>query len=111
MIIIDLKGKQQSVEFLIENEWNFKPLLSLSEDIDFPKVQQFEQHTFQIYKSIVDSFAKYKSKQDWCRKTIEEIQQQEACAKSLLSYVSDMNKIKGESSVSDMIKKFRDNIR
>lgn len=41
-------------------------------------MQQFEQYTFQIYNLILESYLKFKSKQNWCQKAIEEIQTQEA---------------------------------
>ena len=107
---IELKEKQ-SLEFLIENEWNFKPLFSHSEKIDFPKVQQFEQHTFEIYKSIVDSFAKYKSKLAWCQKAMEEIKMQEECAKIITSHVSGLNKLKNDGNIGELLAKFRASVK
>lgn len=103
--------EKQAIEFLIENEWNFKPLFSISETIDFPKVQQFEQHTFQIYNQIVESFAQYKSKQMWCQKAMEEIQMQDIWAKTLLNHVSSLNKLKDDGNIGDMISKFKSNIK
>ena len=107
---IDLK-ENQSIEEVISNQWNFKPLLSLTEDIDFQKVQQFEQYTFQIYTSILESYAKFKSKQSWCLKAIEEIQMQEVCANILNRYVSNLNKIGDTDTSKELFKKFKSNIR
>ena len=107
---INLK-ENQSVEKVISNQWNFKPLLSLSEDIDFQKVQQFEQYTFQIYTSILDSYVKFKSKQSWCAKAIEEIQMQEVWANILSRYVFNINKTGDTEATKELIKKLKSSIR
>lgn len=105
-MVIDLKEKHY-IDNVIENEWNFKPLFSLSEDIDFPKVQQFEQHMFQIYNSILDSYVSFKSKQNWCQKVLEEIQMQSICAIALSDYVSTLNKISDTDSAKELLQKCR----
>jgi hypothetical protein len=107
---LDLKEKH-FIEEVIENEWNFKPLFSLKEDIDFPKVQQFEQHMFQMYNSILDSYVKFKSKQGWCQRVMEEIQMQHACANVLSSYASSLNKLNDNEISRELVQNFKENIR
>lgn len=103
--------EKRFIDEIIENQWNFKPLLSLKEDIDFPKVQQFEQHMFQIYNSLLESYVQFKSKQGWCQKVLQEIQMQEMCADTLSNYISSLNKMNDNETNKDLIQKFRASIR
>lgn len=74
-------------------------------------MQQFEQYTFQIYKSILDSYVNFKSKQSWCAKAIEEIQMQEVWANILNRYVSNINKTSDTEATKELIKKLKSSIR
>jgi hypothetical protein len=103
--------EKRFIDEVIENQWNFKPLFSLQGDIDFPKVQQFEQHMFQIYNSLLDSYVQFKSKQGWCQKVLQEIQMQEMCADTIVNYISSLNKMNDNDSNKDLIQKFKASIR
>lgn len=92
---------------VIEDRWNFKPLLSTKEDIDFLKVQQFEEYMFQIYNSLLDSFSRFKSKQSWCQKAMEEIKMQENGSNILKNYAFSLNEISGEDSSRSLIRQFK----
>lgn len=99
--------EKKFLDEVIEDKWNFKPLGSLNEDIDIPKIQQYEEHMFQIYNACLESFVKFKSKQIWSQKAMEEIKMQDVCSGILKNY---WNKLKDNSQV-DMSKKLLEQFR
>ncbi|CAI2379060.1 unnamed protein product [Moneuplotes crassus] len=96
---------------IMEDKWNFKPLLSLKEDIDIPKVQQFEEHMFQIYNACLDSFISLRSKQDWSRKAMEEIKLQEICSNLLRNYSNSLKESIQEDSSKQLVDQFKSTIQ